>query len=170
MTFETNGVLPAGFHDYTYDEFCKTFVEDFPTSQRRRMIAEALLEFSREVFAIGVPCEFWIDGSYATAKVNPNDADIILFFQYQHMVQLQPLWQSFRQKYSGVLDIYFWYAKSPENERLLNPADYNQIINQRNYWRGQFGFDREDRPKGIIRIDCKSIEEKLMGGEDCATY
>lgn len=35
MTFETNGVLPAGFHDYTYDEFCKTFVEDFPTSQRR---------------------------------------------------------------------------------------------------------------------------------------
>lgn len=92
MAFETNGVLPAGFHDYTYDEFCKTFVEDFPTSQRRRMIAEALLEFSREVFAIGVPCEFWIDGSYATAKVNPNDADIILFFQYQHMVQLQPLW------------------------------------------------------------------------------
>ena len=86
------------------------------------------------------------------------------------MVQLQPLWQSFRQKYAGVLDIYFWYAKSPENERLLKPADYNQIINQRNYWRGQFGFDREDRPKGIIRIDCKSIEEKLMGGEDCATY
>lgn len=163
MTFEANGVLAAGFHDCTYDEFYVTFVDEFATSQRRKLIADTLLAFSKDVFAIGIPCEFWVDGSYATTKVNPNDADIILFFQYQHMKVIEPLWSTFRQKYNGILDVYFWYAKSPENEKIVSPADYGQIVNTRNYWRGQFGFDREDNPKGIIRIDCKSIEEKLKG-------
>ena len=83
MTFEANGVLAPGFHDCTYNGFYAAFVDEFPTSQRRRPIAEALLAFSAEVFAIGEPYEFWIDGSYVTTKINPNDADVILFFQYQ---------------------------------------------------------------------------------------
>ena len=163
MTFEANGVLAPGFHDCTCDEFYATLVDGFPTSQRRKTISDTLLAFSKEVFAIGVPYEFWIDGSYVTTKMNPNDADIILFFQYQHMNDIAPLLDAFRQKYNGILDIYFGYAASPENQKVVSPADYNQIVNGRNYWRGQFGFDREDNPKGIIRIDCTSIEEKLNG-------
>lgn len=163
MNFDANGSLPAGFHDLTYDEFYDFFVTGFPSSQRRQLIAESLLDFSAEVFAIGIPCEFWIDGSYATTKINPNDADIILFLQYKDMQSLEPLRSTFRQKYQGILDIYFWYAKSPENQGLLSATDYQNVINTRNYWRGQFGFDREDKPKGIIRIDCKSISEKIRG-------
>lgn len=164
VTFATNGVLSPGFHNCTYDEFYVALVDSFPTSQSRKPIAEALLTFSKEVFAIGVPYEFWIDGSYVTTKINPNDADVILFFQYQHMNAISPLWTIFRQQYSGILDIYFDYATSPENKRLLNPVVYGQIVNRRNYWRGQFGFDREDKPKGIVRIDCMSIEKKLNEG------
>lgn len=163
MTFETNGVLAPGFHDCTYDEFYAAFVDEFPTSQRRRPIAEALLAFSAEVFAIGEPYEFWIDGSYVTTKINPNDADVILFFQYQHMNAISPLWNTFRQQYHETLDIYFGYAASPENKKFLAPVDYGKIVNNRNYWRGQFGFDREDNPKGIIRIDCASVGIKLNG-------
>lgn len=161
VTFETNGVLAPGFHDCTYDEFYAALVDEFPTSQRRKPIAEALLAFSKEVFAIGTPYEFWIDGSYVTTKINPNDADVILFFQYQHMNVISPLLSTFRQQYNGILDIYFGYATSPENQRILGPVDYGRIVNNRNYWRGQFGFDREDNPKGIIRIDCVSIEKQL---------
>ena len=73
------------------------------------------------------------------------------------------LWPVLREKYAGVLDIYFGYAISPENKCAYSPQDYLQIVNTRNYWRGQFGFDREDRPKGIIRLNCKSIAEQLDG-------
>lgn len=161
MTFGANGVLVPGFHDCTYDEFCSTLVDEFPTSQRRRLIADTLLDFSSEVFSIGIPYEFWVDGSYVTSKINPNDADIILFFQYQHMNAINPLRDTFRKKYYGILDIYFWYAVSPENQKIVSPADYCKIVNTRNYWRGQFGFDREDNPKGIVRLDCASIVETL---------
>ncbi len=163
MEFEANGALAAGFHDCTYSEFREAFVVDFPTSQRRLLIAENLLDFSKEVFSVGIPVEFWVDGSYATRKINPNDADIVLFFLAQDLYALAPRWTALRRKYNGILDTYYACAVCPENERMLNPLDYEQIVNNRNYWRGQFGFDRKDNPKGIIRLDCKSIVEELRG-------
>lgn len=62
------------------------------------------------------------------------------------------------------LDIYFAYATSPENQRLLS-NDYQQVVNQRNYWRGQFGFDRADNPKGIVKINCQSLSDYIKGGD-----
>lgn len=163
MTFEADGMLAAGFHDCDVDQFIETFVNGFPTSQRRSVIANALFDFSKEVFSVGIPAEFWIDGSYVTTKINPNDADLVLFLQIEHMNILNTLTQAFRQKYQGVLDIYFAYAASPENQQKCSPIDYQQIVNQRNYWRGQFGFDRTDTPKGIVRLDCTSISDYLKG-------
>ena len=63
------------------------------------------------------------------------------------------------------LDIYFAYATSPENQRVLSPGDYQQVVNKRNYWRGQFGFDRADTPKGIVKIDCQSLSDYIKGGD-----
>lgn len=163
MNFDTNGMLPAGFHDCTADEFISTFVDGFPTSQRRSLIVEALWDFAAEVFAVGIPYEFWIDGSFVTTKVNPNDADLVLFLQIPHMNVLGPQVVAFRQKYVGLLDIYFAYAASPDNMQQTSPQNYQKIVNDRNYWRGQFGFDRADNPKGIVRISCSSITEYLKG-------
>lgn len=163
VTFEANGMLPAGFHDCSVQEFIATFVDNFPTSQRRRIIMEALWDFSREVYNVGIPGEFWVDGSFVTAKVNPNDANLVLFLQIPNMNVLGPQLMAFRQKYKDTLDIYFAYAASPENQQYANPKDYQQFVNQRNYWRGQFGFDRADSPKGIVRISSDSIAEYLKG-------
>ena len=161
MDFNENGLLQAGFHDCAFSDFWATFVDGFLTSQTRRTIAAAILDFSEELFSLAVPDEFWIDGSYATSKVNPNDADIVVFPQCNDYVNYRNEFGVFRQKYSHTLDLYFAPAVCPESKRLLSPADYNDVVNTRNYWRGQFGYDREDRPKGIIRVSCESIEEYL---------
>ncbi len=165
MEFETNGLLSAGLHDCTVNEFIDTFVDNFPTSQRRKLIADALWEFVREVFAVGVPYEIWIDGSFVTTKINPNDADLVLFLQVPDINILGTQLVTFRQKYDGILDIYFAYANSPENQQQVTPEDYQKIVNNRNYWRGQFGFDRTDSPKGIVRLSCDSITNYLKGRE-----
>ena len=163
VKFEANGMLTAGFHDCSVQEFIATFVDEFPTSQRRKLIVDSLWEFAKEVFDIGLPCEFWVDGSFVTTKVNPNDADLVLFLQAPNMNVVGPLVNDFRTRYAGTLDMYFAYAASVENLQLLGPVNYQQIVNQRNYWRGQFGFDRTDSPKGIVRISCDSIAEYLKG-------
>lgn len=163
MNFEANGMLLAGFHDCSVNDFITTFVDGFPTSQRRKFITEALWDFAEEIFKIDVPYEFWIDGSFATTKINPNDADIIVFLQEPALKILGPRFLDFRNKYNGVLDIYFSCAVSPESQKELSPNDYQKIVNNRNYWRGQFGFDRNDIPKGIVRIDCDSLKEYLKG-------
>ncbi len=163
MDFEENGMLPAGLHDCSVQEFIDMFVDKFPTSQRRKMITDNLWDFAEEIFSVGVPYEIWVDGSFVTTKVNPNDADLVLFLQSQNMIVLNPQIDAFRKKYNGILDIYFAYAVSTENEQCFNKADYQKIVTMRNYWRGQFGFDRADSPKGIVRISCDSIEEYLKG-------
>ena len=82
------------------------FVDDFPTSQRRKIIVEKLWDFAKEIFDVGVPCEFWVDGSFVTTKINPNDADLVLFLQIPNMNVLGPQLATFRQRYAGALCIY----------------------------------------------------------------
>ncbi len=76
---------------------------------------------------------------------------------------LGPQLEFFRKKYKDQLDIYFAYATSIDNKKSMTPTDYQNNVNLRNYWRGQFGFDRTDSPKGIVRISCDSIAEYLKG-------
>lgn len=165
MEFETNGMLPGGVHEYSLEQFLTQFVDGFPTSQRREEISKAILAFIKELCTFGIPYEFWIDGSYVTTKINPNDADIVVFLQYSDIIKITSAGANFRQKYSSLLDIYLAYAASPENQRLLSPKDYQDVVNNRNYWRGQFGYDRADKPKGIVKIGPQSLSNYINGGE-----
>jgi hypothetical protein len=70
----TNGTLPPGVHDASMLE-----VEaQFGGSIRRRMLIAAL----RRLVQLARRCEFvfeiYIDGSFVTAKTEPNDIDIVL--------------------------------------------------------------------------------------------
>ena len=161
VDFNASGRLPAGFHDCTVEEFASKFVSGFPTSQRRKPIFNSMIEFCIELFAQGIPAEFWVDGSYATTKTNPNDADIVVFLHYSHYLILKPIMNDLRSKYRADLDIYFAVAVSDDTERVLSHTDFTSVVNMRNYWRGQFCFDREDNPKGIIRISCDSIKNHI---------
>ena len=161
MDFDSSGKLPAGIHDCSADEFEELFVVQFPTSQSRRPIFSRLIDFIQELFQSGIPDEIWIDGSYVTSKVNPNDADVVVFLEYPQVAQLNLQRDILRQKYYPTLDLYFAVAVSEQNRKMTSAYDFNQFQNMRNYWRGQFGFDREDNPKGIIRLLPASLEKYI---------
>ena len=165
VDFGENGMLPSGFHEYTFEQFLTQFVEGFPTSQRRKDIAKTLLTFAKEIFSYGIPYEFWVDGSYVTTKINPNDADVIVFLQAASAAKILTIRGHLRQKYLPNLDTYYAFAASPENQSCLKPDVFQKVVNDRNYWRGQFGFDRADNPKGIVKINCESILKYLEGGD-----
>lgn len=160
MDFNANGMLPAGIHTYDLNSFKEQFITAFPASQTRSVIFNCLEHFIASVFALCDPDEFWVDGSFATTKVNPNDADIILFIDYTDFAKIRPVWDQLRSQYPH-LDMYVACAANEKAKSLLSPGDYNQVVNNRNYWRGQFGFDRQDNPKGIIRLDCDSVRKYI---------
>ncbi len=164
MDFDSSGKLPAGIHDCSAEEFEELFVEQFPTSQSRRPIFCSLIDFIQELFQTGIPEEIWIDGSYATSKINPNDADVVVFLQYPQFSMLNPQLNLLRQKYCPTLDLYFAVAASEQTQRIFSVNDFNKIQNNRNYWRGQFGFDREDNPKGIVRLLPESLQKYTERG------
>ncbi|MFA6712161.1 MAG: hypothetical protein WCS33_05590 [Candidatus Caldatribacteriota bacterium] len=102
----------------------------------------ALLDRFKET---GLSAELWIDGSFATLKPNPGDIDLI-FFVDENQLNSLPL-----NKRDIVEEL---------NNRATSKIRYNcdvfivpnNNIANRSYWRGWFGFSREEIPKGIIRL------------------
>jgi len=98
-----------------------------------------------------------------TSKINPNDVDIVLFFEVTDYINLVHQWGNIRNVTD--IDAYCAAAVNTDSQDKLSPEEFNTITNNRNYWKGQFGYDRIDRPKGIIVLKPDKIMEYLNGGE-----
>ena len=93
----------------------------------------------------GVEFEVWLDGSFCTEKIDPNDIDLVVFADPADLNRLDPASQTYL---SGVLD--------RTNARRLFGCDVlfapSNDMNMRSYWRGWYGFDRREHPKGIVSL------------------
>jgi len=72
---QENGFLPPGLHPADLDEIWERFGH---ISERRRMLFSRLrtfAEFARYVGAL----RMFVDGSYVTAKTNPEDVDVVIW-------------------------------------------------------------------------------------------
>lgn len=153
MNFNADGYLEAGFHDLTVDQIEKHFVEDFSLSSTRGPIFEGYLRHRADVVSLGLSCEQFIDGSFASIKNDPGDIDLIAWFPVDMLDALGPNEQKvFLALFSGPLtkethkcDAYFCPAVPPGHPR------YNELRLSRKYWLGEFGYDRHEKPKGIVR-------------------
>lgn len=68
--FDDNGNLPPGAHEASWQEFC----ERFGFNSHRRVLLHGLREALQSLRAAG--CKWvYIDGSFVTAEVFPNDFD-----------------------------------------------------------------------------------------------
>ena len=135
----------AGFLDISIDQLEEIFLTPFENRRRREYLLSrfgALLERFKET---GINAEIWIDGSFSTLKPEPGDIDVI-FWVDGNQVNLLPI-----DKQKIILEL---------NNRQYSNIRYNcdvfvipnQDFNNRSYWRGWFGFSRDEEPKGIIRL------------------
>ncbi len=167
MEFNADGVIPAGIHNCALNDFYSFFVEGFPASQKRRPIYDALINYLRSLSNRYTPYEIWIDGSYVTSKINPNDVDLVVFLNCEDLISANSDSEFVNNAPLEYIDKYISLAVNEYNESRISPEDYQKHgINKRNYWRGQFGFDRNDTPKGIVKIDWNEIQSLLDGGEE----
>jgi hypothetical protein len=81
--FDQNGCLPEGIYDCTMDEVGERFAS-FQRTGRRTQLWDRFIDFMREVEALGLVEAVLVNGSFATAKTEPNDIDLVMIISAQH--------------------------------------------------------------------------------------
>lgn len=132
-----------GFHEILPSQIAHLFLDPMPLSHRRPMLIAGLLHFLNDLAATKVKCEVWIDGSFTTDKLEPNDVDVLACGppNLQANLSADEL-NRFHQLIvnSGSMERYQCDVYSAETPDIVIMA----------YWRGWFGFMRDCRtPKGI---------------------
>jgi hypothetical protein len=154
MKFNKNGYLDAGLHDHDLPSVKTHFVDAFPTSATRSQIWTGYIKHCGDVKKCGVTATEFLNGSFATSKNDPGDIDMVAFIDQGQVngmpMHLRPLFSNLfggpATKVNYNCDAYF-VATVPPGHPLED-----KVRTIRKYWMGEFGFDRVDLPKGILRV------------------
>src|SRR6266446_2893409 len=77
------GVLPEGIHDCTLEEARARF-GTFQVTDRRPRLWSKFVEFVEAAKAAEIVERILLNGSFVTAKADPNDIDLILVVGAEH--------------------------------------------------------------------------------------
>ena len=167
QSYLQNGNLTPGIHSYKMQEFEQQFVKDFTSSISRSKIYNNFTEWMEKLLSIVPPRYIWLDGSFLTQKVDPNDIDLVVFYypedipDEQQANQLKDMINVVSRSYD--CDAYLCLSfEQWEPERVAQIPNQNVTIMQ-TYWQGQFGFDRSRQPKGMVHIDQQELLSKIGG-------
>lgn len=89
---EYSPLLEEGLHPMSTDDLRSLVVDGFSKSLRRRMLWDNFIEVVDLLTASGLTCEIWVDGSFLTKKIDPDDVDFVVDVpadQYDNLTQAQ---------------------------------------------------------------------------------
>lgn len=162
-SFDSNGNLPSGHIEPNIQEFEDRFVREFTASITREGIFNSYILYCRRILSLAVGIKQWVDGSYITSKINPNDVDLVTHFDAtkvneQTSMELDELLDNPTVKKQYQCDVYAIFV-FPQN----SPDKYEFYQEQINYWSDWFGHDRQRNPKGIVEF---SLDENFLIKEE----
>jgi hypothetical protein len=143
-------MFPVGFHHLTMGDVQQVCVDLFPLSTIRATIFDGLVTFAQTLEAANVTGALWVDGSFLTEKINPKDVDVVLRVQStiynagtkEHREAID--WVIANQKQTLKCDSYVFF-EYPAGDPLYDEGPWWYA-----WWLRQWGFSREDEPKGIV--------------------
>jgi hypothetical protein len=142
---EHEPLLAPGLHDFELHDIGNHFLSNFPNSSTRKNLIDGLNNYIGLLSVFGIPLEIWLDGSFTTKKTDPCDIDLVIFASVH---DLNNLTVDGQRKFLGLTErhgIKHFFGC----DVLFSVKEDD---GQRSYWRGWYGFDRLERPKGIARI------------------
>jgi hypothetical protein len=146
-------LLPIGRHQKTMTELRKLCVEEFPLSKTRDTIMRGLEQVVGMLRNKKIQGELWVNGSFLTQKIDPNDVDIILLIQgifYDNAKAEQKAcieWVNDNLEETHHCDSYV-HVEWPESHPRFWFGEY-----MRTWWFRQWGFARDGvTMKGIAVV------------------
>lgn len=139
--FKKSGLLPAGVHYASWNEF----TEKFDFNKHRHVLAKSLLQGLKLLFKNG--CEqVYIGGSFVTDKPEPGDVDVCFDNSLMKWAQFQQRYPAFLLNENGFYDLYEKYK--------ANFYPYNSYDD---YFLHFFQYSRTGEPKGLVKLNLKEI-------------
>jgi len=147
-------LFPLGWHRTTLSELRRVSVEAFPLSATREEIMAGLEAIVDRLAAVKIVGDLWLDGSFLTEKINPKDSDVAL------CVDAPSMYDFGSDEQHETID---WLRRNLKNTDLLCDSYViftypipHVMFEEGEWWKiwyqKQFGFSREDDPKGIVVI------------------
>lgn len=144
-------LLPPGRHVMRMDDLHKLAVLNFPTSATRSVLFQELSRLHSDLEAANVVCELWIDGSFLTEKIDPNDIDLTFSCFASDFDNLDQVLRNDimtilngGKQYSKQLDTYICF-------RFLR-TDPRSMADNTNYWSEKWGIGWDDYLTGFVVI------------------
>jgi hypothetical protein len=138
-------LFPPGLHPVDEAMLEAHFVDPFSGSVTRPVLIAGLRSYLTALRCVGVNFEVWIDGSFSTQKTDPNDIDLVVFADPDELNKLPPAAHTYL---NGLFDRTTAKRQYGCDVLFALATDYNS----RSYWRGWYGFDRSEQPKGIAQL------------------
>jgi len=140
-------IFYPGFHEVSFGDLREVLLESlvtpFGNSLRRELLLNRLLVLFTAVSNVHIFTEAWIDGSFVAEKEEPDDIDIVLWYDTAPAISPREL-RIYRELHDNGLMMSRYrcdvYLAANGNDKL------------RRYWENWFGHDRTGHPKGIIRV------------------
>lgn len=157
LLFDERGNLkPYQAIEITMVKFEEVFSSGFPSSLTRQDLFESFITLCKSIHQqINNGFTIWVDGSFATRKLDPNDIDCVFFIDSaDYQIHEQALRQLVNREYCRKqrLDCYFVrvYPSDHPNYLMDTDADTKE-------WLSLFSRTRIHRngkryPKGIVQI------------------
>ena len=150
VEFDKHGYLqPYELIQIDWETFEQLFVNGFPQSKTRKQLFENYQQWVKEMRKIlNINFTQWIDGSFVTRKVDPNDIDVVVFVDYEVFKEKRLLFvDRERLKQQSGIDLYF------VNIYPLDHSYHFRTLFDEEEWLSIFGFDRKNQPKGFIKLN-----------------
>ena len=158
MEFDSQGNLfPYKVIEIDLEEFEKLFITNFPNSESRNRLFQNYLSYIQKIKdEIDSTFYQWIDGSFVTSKLNPNDIDLVTFLNFEIYENSLPKLTDFqgdKLKKEQNLDCYFVKEYPIEHKNYEVITKYDSVE-----WFHLFSKTRVHRngkrySKGIIQIN-----------------
>lgn len=79
--FDSHGLLPDGVYECDEAVFVEKFVGAFPASARRSMLFDGFQLLRDEAEVVVSSATQWVNGSFVTDKIDPDDIDVVTFVE-----------------------------------------------------------------------------------------
>ncbi|MEX0642153.1 MAG: hypothetical protein WD468_05605, partial [Pirellulales bacterium] len=151
-------LLSAGFHEMTLVEVRELCVTAFPKSLTRKSVMEGLVRVIDKLNRASVIGEVWVDGSFATRKIDASDADILVhvaseLYDSNLTVRDAVWWATLpERKDTDSCDSYRWVEYSKGHPKFTDSES------DRLYWTNWYGYSEVRHvAKGIIVVSLPAV-------------
>jgi hypothetical protein len=157
--FNGNGYLSSSpaLHGWSIDEVQEHLVLPFSDPTSRNEIYTGLEYLIESLKMLGRKMELWLDGSFVSEKHNPGDIDLVVVITIQ----------DYKSMTQGELELLYKYTSGGDTKKICNCDSYllltcsdshgneeekNLLKQDEMYWLNQFGTDRANVAKGMVKL------------------